>query len=185
MLSDLEELQKRHKVLGEGVLKVNDLQEKHQLKQDKQARELQEYVQQIDETFQERLKKFQRDNLDINERLKDELFERDNKQAVALEEVTMRIREEMTESDQKISRGLTEALIGETGKIRTKYDEAIRQVTRLLQEEVRAVKQDLEDVNNIKSKEIEIVLEKMRMDTDENIKELKIIYRTELQNIER
>lgn len=45
---------------------------------------------------------------------------------MATEELAMRVREEMVESDQKISKGMTEALIGETSKLRKKYDEAFK-----------------------------------------------------------
>lgn len=47
------------------------------------------------------------------------------------------------------------------------------------------MKQDIEDINNIKSKHLETILEKMRADTEETVKEVKVKYREEMQVIER
>jgi hypothetical protein len=91
-----------------------------------------------------------------------------------LEEVAMKCREELIDGDQKISRGLTEALIGETTKIRGKYDEAIKITNQTYADEIRNLKQDIEDMNTIKNKEIEGILEKLRADQDESIKLVKI-----------
>jgi len=104
---------------------------------------------------------------------------------MATEELAMRVREELVEGDQKLSKGFTEALIGETSKLRVKYDDAFKQVGKTIEEELKAMKQDIEDINNIKSKHLEVILEKLRSESEESIKLLKVQYREEMQNVER
>jgi len=75
--------------------------------------------------------------------------------------------------------------IGETSKLRVKYDDAFKQVGKTIEEELKAMKQDIEDINNIKSKHLEVILEKLRSESEESIKLLKVQYREEMQNVER